>query len=162
MAAAAFIGWLAGMWALRTVRQSPTLAAMSLGDTRNAMISNIARAVTFAGVLAVAATGHSLSWIAACGFFGELFALAICVIRLQMVHGIAISLFARPFAFAIVAMIAAAGVSALGVSQFGWMASIGVSAILVLALVGAMFLFFPALRRNVQSLMDRSQLSATA
>jgi O-antigen/teichoic acid export membrane protein len=162
MAAAAFIGWLAGMWALRTVRQSPTLAAMSLGDTRNAMISNIARAVTFVGVLAVAATGHSLSWIAACGFFGELFALAICVLRLQMVHGVSASLFMRPFAFALVAMVAAAGASALGVSQLGWLMSIVISVIMVLALVAAMFIFFPALRRNVQALVGRSELSATA
>jgi O-antigen/teichoic acid export membrane protein len=32
-AAAGFIGWLAAMWAVRTFRVGPTLAAMALGDT---------------------------------------------------------------------------------------------------------------------------------
>jgi O-antigen/teichoic acid export membrane protein len=162
MAAASFIGWLAGMWTLRTVRQSPTLAAMSLGDTKNAMISNIARALTFVGVLVVAATSHPLSWIAAAGFFGELLALAVCVMRLQMVHKVPANLFVRPFAFTIAGMTIAAAISALGVSQLGLLISIVVSAVLVLVVIGGMFYFFPALRRNVQALVIRSESSVAA
>jgi O-antigen/teichoic acid export membrane protein len=162
MAAASFIGWLAGMWTLRTVRQSPTLAAMSLGDTKNAMVSNIARALTFIGVLVVAATGHPLSWIAAAGFFGELLALAVCVARLQMVHKVPASLFVRPFGFTIGGMMTAAAISALGVSNFGVIVSVAVSAMLVLVVIGGMFYFFPALRRNVQALVLRSESSVAA
>jgi O-antigen/teichoic acid export membrane protein len=160
--AAAFIGWLACMWALRTVRQSPTIASMALGDTKNAMYSNIARAATFGAVLVVAATGHSLSWIAACGFFGELIALAVCVTRLQMVHSVPAMLFVRPFAIAAASMLIAAVTMSLGISSYGYLALLVATGILVLASIGGMLYFFPSLRRNVMSVVSRQESTMTA
>ena len=43
-AAASLIGWLAAMQAFRIIRAAPTIAAIARGDTKNLMISNIARA----------------------------------------------------------------------------------------------------------------------
>ena len=153
VAASGFIGWLAAMWAFRMARQGPTLAAMALGDTKNAMISNIVRASAFLALLLVAATGRSLVWIAACGFFGELLALAACVWRLERVRGVPAALFTRPFAVSAAGMTAAALTVVLGASRHGWPMALAISAVLVAVLSVAMFSFFPGLRQDVRALL---------
>jgi O-antigen/teichoic acid export membrane protein len=125
-AAGIFIGWLSGMWALRLVRTAPTLAAMAYGDTRNAMVSNLARSSALAGILLVAATGRSLVWIAVCGFLGELLALVVCVWRLQLRHGVPATLCFKPYA----AFFAGAGIAALAVA--GGTAKLGLAPVLLI------------------------------
>jgi len=147
--AGSFIGWLATMWALRTLRVSPTVAAMALGDTRNAMISNIARTVALAGVLLTAATGGGLIWIAVSGCVGELLALSVCVTRLRWVHGIPVKTFLRPLAVCGAGMAVAGTVAVTIIPRLGWFLSFSVAAGLMLLHLLAVLFAFPALRREL-------------
>lgn len=147
--AATFIGWLAAMWALRMVRQIPTLAAMALGDTRNSMWSNVARTVALPCVLSSVAMGGSLLSIAVCGFVGEVLALGVCVWCLQHRHKVAASICLRPFATAGIGMVAAGFASWAGIARLGWMLSLGAAAGLVLVQTVGMLLVFPELRRKI-------------
>ena len=156
-AAAGFIGWLGAMWALRTIRIAPTLAAMSMGDTRNSMISNVARTLALVGVLLAAATGQPITWIAISGFLGELLALAVCVGRLQREHGVRAMLCLKPFSFAATGMIIAGIVWAGGVAHLGWRLAFPVAAGLVLVQFLVMVSVFPDLRRNLRLLLFKPQ-----
>lgn len=158
-AAATFVGWLGAMWAVRILRVGPTLAAMALGDTENSLISNIARTTAFLGVLIVAATGHSLAWIAACGFSGELLALATCAWRLQQEHRVAAAMCFRPAAMSAVGIAIAAGLAAAGIEKAGWVAAFVISPSLI-AMVGLTMLFaYPGLRLAVLALLSKSSPS---
>ncbi len=101
------IGWLAAMWALRIIRVAPTLAAMSLGDTKNTMLSNCVRTFALVGMAGASAIGAPLVWIAISGFSGELLALAVSVWRLHRKSGIPASLCAKPIAAAAAGMLVA-------------------------------------------------------
>jgi O-antigen/teichoic acid export membrane protein len=158
-AAASFVGWLGAMWALRIIRVGPTLAAMALGDTENAMISNISRTTAFLGILVVAATGHSLAWIAACGFGGELLALATCVWRLEHEHAVPWGLCFKPAAVAVAGMAVAAGLAAAGIEKAGWAAAFVVSPALFVMVGLAMFFVYPGLRPDVLVLVSKSRSS---
>jgi O-antigen/teichoic acid export membrane protein len=158
-AAAAFVGWLGAMWAVRILRVGPTLAAMALGDTENSLISNIARTTAFLGVLIVAATGHSLAWIAACGFGGELLALATCAWRLQQEHGVPAVICFKPAAMSAVGITIAAGLAAAGIEKGGWVAAFVISPALI-AMLGLTMLFaYPGLRLAVLTLLSKSSPS---
>ncbi|HLA41122.1 MAG TPA: oligosaccharide flippase family protein, partial [Candidatus Glassbacteria bacterium] len=87
-AASSFIGIVGAMWGLRTLRTAPTLAAMALGDTKNSMVSNIARSIALPGILLTAWAGYGLASIAICGLAGEALAMFVCVWRLQLKHNI--------------------------------------------------------------------------
>jgi O-antigen/teichoic acid export membrane protein len=93
-----YIGWLGAMWALRIFRAGPTQAAMALADTRNAMVSNMARCLALVGGVLVATAGGKMVWFAIYGFLGDLLALAVCVWRLQMKHGVPAKLCLGPLA----------------------------------------------------------------
>jgi O-antigen/teichoic acid export membrane protein len=147
--AASFIGWLAAMWALRTVRGAPTVAAMAKGDTRNAMVSNICRTLALPGVLLAAATGSGIVWIAISGFVGELLALTVCVGRLQREHSVSAKLFLRPFAVSAAGMVLAGIVAAIATPHFGWFVSFSVAAGLMLLQLLSMLLVFPGLRKQL-------------
>jgi O-antigen/teichoic acid export membrane protein len=147
--AASFIGWLAAMWALRTVRVAPTVAAMARGDTRNAMISNIARTLALPGILLAAATGGGLVWIAISGFVGELLALAVCVGRLQREHSVSAKLFLKPFAVSAAGMVLAGIVAVTATRHFGWFLSFSIAAGLMLLQLLSMLFVFPGLRKQL-------------
>jgi O-antigen/teichoic acid export membrane protein len=153
--AANFIGWLAAMWAVRIVRVGPTLAAMALGDTENAMVSNITRTTAFVGVLIVAATGHGLAWIAACGFAGELLALATCIWRLQRAHQVRAAICLKPAGIVFVSMAVAAGLAVAGIEKAGWGAFVVSSALLAMTWA-TMILAFPSLRLSLIALVSKS------
>lgn len=161
-AAAIFIGWLAAMWGLRMIRVTPTLAAMSLGDTRNSMWSNVGRTVALAGVLSAAALGGSLTSIAVFGFVGELLALGVCVWRLQREHAVAASICLRPSAVVGVGMLAAGIVSWAGAGHLGLILALATAAGLALAQTAGMLALFPDMRHSaVQALLHvRSGLAA--
>ena len=148
-AAAGFIGWLSAMWALRIVRVAPTLAAMAFGDTRNAMVSNIARTSALLGMLAVAATGHGVVWIAVCGFVGESIALVVCVGRLDRQHGVPYVILLKPFAVCAGGMAVAAFTVWLGIERLGSTSVFVFAAVMVIAQCLAMFIAFPGLRREM-------------
>jgi O-antigen/teichoic acid export membrane protein len=158
-AAAGFVGWLGAMWALRIFRVGPTLAAMALGDTQNAMISNIARTFAFLGVLIVAATGHSLAWIAACGFGGELLALATCTWRLKREHGVPDSICYKPSAVSAAGMVAAAILAFAGIEKTGWAAAFVVAPGLTVMVGLAMLVIYPDLRSRLTDMISRSRAS---
>jgi O-antigen/teichoic acid export membrane protein len=122
-----YIGWLGAMWALRIFRAGPTQAAMALADPRNAMVSNMARCLALVGGLLVAATGGRLVWFAIYGFLGDLLALAVCVWRLQVKHGVPARLCLGPlsaFAFG-------AGLSVLAVAGGAGKLNLALSLLLV-------------------------------
>ncbi len=161
-AAGVFIGWLSAMWALRILRAAPTLAALAYGDTRNALISNLARSFALVGILFVAATGRSLVWIAICGFLGELLALAVCVWRLQLRHGVPATMCFRPFA----AFFASAGVSALvvvgGIARLGLAPTFLITACLIMLQTANMIYLFPGVREELGILVLKVRSSLAA
>jgi O-antigen/teichoic acid export membrane protein len=158
-AAGVFIGWLSAMWAVRTLRNAPTLAAMAYADTRNALISNLARSFALVGMLFVAATGRSVVWIAICGFLGELLALVVCVWRLQLRHEVPAMMCFRPFA----AFFAGIGVSALvvvaGVERLGLAAVFLTTACLITLQAVNMIHFFPGVREELGALVLKMRSS---
>ena len=159
LAAGGVVGWLAAMWAMRIFRAGPTLAAMALGDTRNAMISNIVRTTALAGVMAVAASGGSLSSIAICGFVGEVLATAICIARLSAKHRVSLNLALRPFAVCGMGMVLAAFARA---AVAGLIAGIGIALMLLCVCAAIMLLFFQELRYNASVILRLSAPTAGA
>jgi O-antigen/teichoic acid export membrane protein len=148
-AAAEVIGWLAAMWAVRTVRMAPTLGAMASGDTRNSMLSNIARTFALPCVVAVAAAGLGLKWIAVCGFGGELLALAVSVRRLQRRENLGIGKCVKPSAVAASAtLMAILLVPHWNVSS--WPVVLSLSAVWAVFTCTTLLILFPELRRYFQ------------
>ena len=161
-AAAGFIGWLGAMWALRILRVAPTLAAMARGDTRNSMVSNMARTIALAGILFVAATGRPLVWVAICGFVGELLALTVCLWRLQREHGVSSRIALKPFMAAGASMMLAGMAVMAGVPQMGWVAACAVALALTLLSVVAMLIMFPEVRTGLQMVLQRDKATSAA
>lgn len=153
-AAGAVIGWLAAMWALRMIRVTPTLAAMALGDTTNAMISNAVRSTALAGILCAAALGKPLLWVGICGFLGEFMATGVSIVRLRARSGVPVLLCVRPLFIAGGAM-AIAGLTS-SFAAHAWIPAIS-SSVVVVGLTGiAMLSVFPRLRQDLQVLVLRS------
>ena len=90
-AAGAFIGWLGAMQGVRLIRVGTTLGALAQGNTRNSMISNIARSTGIGAAVGVAAYGAPLPWIAAAGFCGEVLALAASALNVRLRHQIPVT-----------------------------------------------------------------------
>jgi len=152
--AGAVIGWLAAMWALRMIRVTPTLAAMALGDTTNAMISNAVRSTALAGILCAAALGAHLVWIGICGFLGEFMATGVSILRLRARSGVPVLLCVRPLFIAGAAM-ATAGLTSSFAAK-AWVPAISSSALVVGLTVVAMLAVFPRLRQDLQVIVLRS------
>lgn len=153
-AAATFIGWLAIMWAIRIFRVTPTLGAISLGDTANAMLSNILRSLAVFGVLLSAASGASLVWICISGVAGECLATLVSMFRLRYRFGLPLSLSVKPLVVLAAGMLAAGLVS--GYAGQSWAAAISCSVLLVGVTSGTMLLCYPKLRQDFVSLLFRS------
>ena len=159
MAAGAFIGWLGAMWGVRVFRTGPTQAALALGDSRNSMVANIARTTALVAVVIVAATGRSVTWIAICGFLGEVLATAVCIWRLWAKHQIAPSLSLTPFAICGSGIVAAL---AAQLRPFGLITEVAIG-VTLLGMCGAtMLVCFPDLRQDLWRLLHllRSQAAA--
>jgi O-antigen/teichoic acid export membrane protein len=150
-AAGIYIGWLSAMWALRILRSAPTTAAMAYGDTRNAMVSNLARSSALIGLLFVAATGRSLVWIAVCGFLGELVALMVCVWRLQLRHGLPATLCLKPYAAFFVGTGIAGLAAAGGAANFGLPSTFFFTACLIAAQLAGMAFLFSGIREELRA-----------
>lgn len=146
------LGWLAAMWALRTIRIAPTLAAIARGDTRNAMMANVVRATALVGVLFAAANGVPLIWVAACGFWGELLATATSLIRLKRQHGLPVRLCLQPAAVSIVGMAGAAVAILTGLSSHGLFA-VAVPAILMGLVLLTMHRMLSQVGRSVSTIV---------
>lgn len=87
-AAAAFIGCLGAMQAVRLFRVATTLAAMSRADTLNSLFANCYRVLGVAGALGAALLHLPLVWIAACGLVGEILAFVASALRLRRRQGL--------------------------------------------------------------------------
>jgi O-antigen/teichoic acid export membrane protein len=156
--AAAVIGWLGAMWALRIVRVAPTLAAMALGDTKNTMIANFARSLALVGMAVAAATGMGLVWVAISGFAGEALALVASVWRLDRVNSISPRLFAKPMT------VVSAGLALSFVSSW-WLGGTLAGALgawfgCTALIVAAMLVLFDGLRNDIWSLVFKRNASA--
>jgi O-antigen/teichoic acid export membrane protein len=152
------VGWLAVMWGLRMIRVTPTLGAMALGDTRNAMISNIFRSFAFPSILCTAALGLGFKWVAICGAIGEVLATGISLIRLQVRDKVPASLCMGPASVgAGAAIMAALCAKAEGAA---WFSAVGVSLVLVLAAWLIMLGSFPHLWQDILSILRRRTIIA--
>ena len=155
----AVIGWLGGMWALRIVRTAPILAAMALGDSKNAMISNVARTLSLIAMVVAAATGAALPWIAISGLFGEILALAASLSRLYRRNAIPPSDCAAPLG---IAVLGAVGSSFAAPALGGLGASVGACLGSAALVVISMFFAFRSFRVRVSSLLFRRRTYAPA
>jgi O-antigen/teichoic acid export membrane protein len=96
VAACTLIGWLGVMQALRMIRAVPTVAAMAKGDTKNLMISNMARSTGLGLALIAASLRLPLYTMAICGIIGEVVSLTVSVSRLWLRHRLPIQVVIRP------------------------------------------------------------------
>jgi len=147
-AASYFIGWLAAMQAVRIIRVGPTLAAMSKGDNRNTMISNLLRSSALGVAIIVAYYERSLVWICAAGFLGEVLALGISVWRLYRLQGISPLFCLKPSAMAGVFLGVAAVFSAISAGEDAFFVIV-VCGLLMLSFFLLMGVLFPTSRRMV-------------
>lgn len=83
-----YLAVLAGMQAFRIVRIVPTLGAMALGDTRNALLANLWRLLALPGAIAAAALGAPVVWLIVAGIGGELLATVASIARLSRRQGV--------------------------------------------------------------------------
>ncbi len=152
--AAVFIGWLAAMWALRMVRVTPTLAAISLGDTPNAMISNVLRSLALLGILVAAGVGAGVVWICISGFFGELLATVVSVYRLRHRFDLPYRLTFGPLLVPAICLLASGVISRnLGDS---WGLAIGLSTLAVAVTCSLVLALSPMLREDLLALLRPS------
>lgn len=103
-AGASFVGWLAAAQAIRMARFTPTSAAIAYGDTKNAMVSNLARGSALVVVVAVMLSHAPLPWIAVAAFGGECAGMVVCLWRLRVDHEVPVAPGLKPLALVVVAM----------------------------------------------------------
>lgn len=148
------IGLLGVMFAIRLFRTAHSLAAMARGDTVNALVANMFRCVTLPAIIAAAALGTDVWWIALTGVVGECTALVASSVRLHNRGHAPLMLTLRPtFASAVVVGVASA------TSMSSWVASrplvaTGVCVGLAAILVGLMFAVCPRMRADLGRLLD--------
>ena len=147
--AGAIIGWMAAGQAVRMARFAPSMAAMALGDTTNAMYSNLLRFAALAPILGVIAFGGALRWIAMFGFCGEVLGLVVCLWKLERDHRIP----ALDAIKSAVALLTIMGMAGLTVTYFTYVgaiaASLLLSAFLIVFFVAVMAIF-PSLRNFIR------------
>lgn len=90
--------WLSLLWSVRLVRTAPTLAALSLGDTKNALYANIARGLSLVAICVAVAAHLGIEWLGFIGLAGETVALAVSVVRLRVRQQVGALEFAKVFA----------------------------------------------------------------
>lgn len=156
-AAEGFIGWLAVMWGIRIFRAAPTIAAISKGDTQNAMFSNVVRSLALIGMLVVAALGASLTWIPLCGVAGEALALILTIWRLKHRNGVPVNICLRSFVPFTASVLIALFAASQGISKLGPRFTVPASLLIVAASVGLMSVLFPSLYHDVKALVRNGE-----
>jgi O-antigen/teichoic acid export membrane protein len=146
-----FIGWLSAMWAVRVIRAAPTMAAIARGDTKNGMISNIVRNLSFISTLLAISIGGKLVWIAINGFLGEVAALITCLWYLNKKHSVSAVPYLKAPALVALGIIAAFALMAGGLGRFGFAGLIWGIAPLVLLVVLGMPALFPWYRMELMA-----------
>jgi O-antigen/teichoic acid export membrane protein len=163
--AGAFIGWMAAAQAIRMARFTPAMAAMALGDTTNAMYSNMIRFSSLILTLYVVLVGGSLTWIAISGFCGEILSLAVCIYKLDTDHKVSTWVAAK----SVLVLLAAMGISSLAAAFSGsphtfirvTMIPIVLTIFLALEVLAFPDLFSIARFRTFYSMARSSQANAT-
>jgi len=142
----AFIGWLAIMHMLRTIRFAPTIASMAQGDTVAPMVANIARAVLVPAGLVAAVAGKPLVWLVIVGCASELASLIVLLGRLQRQRELPASLCLKPLGIALGAT-AISYLLALSSMNASWFGSAGVIVAITALVLIAFLALCPSLRQ---------------
>jgi O-antigen/teichoic acid export membrane protein len=101
------LGWLAAANAFRNIRIAPAIAAMARGDSKNQMMSNLARVAALGPALVVASSKQPM-WIIACtGLLGEALACFVSFQRLSKQHHVPLARSQRPIALVMAAVVLA-------------------------------------------------------
>ncbi len=143
----ALTAWMGLSQALRLLRNVPTIAAMSKGDTKNLMFSNLLRLIGLALAFPIAKAGGSLASIAACAAIGEGLALLGSFWRFTRYHSVPASAYLRAMLLAGVFIALSALLSWLGLSAMKPWISLGVTTVLVLLFAGLHLAIFSDSRR---------------
>jgi O-antigen/teichoic acid export membrane protein len=149
------IGWMGAMWAMRIIRVAPTLGAMAQGDSKNAMISNVARTLALIGMLIAAATGAGLRWIAISGLCGETLAVCVSVLRLHRRGAIPSSDCVAPLGIAAFGAVS----SLLAARELGPSLAAGIGSCVgcTMLVIACMLVVFPSFRLQVSSQVFRGR-----
>jgi len=140
------IGWLAALQAINLTRTAPRSATLAKGDPHNSLLANSCRATCLIAALFAAATAKPLSWIAACGFFGEVAAMVSSIAYMRLKHSVPLQLSITPVALLGCSILAAALLVHSGVAAAGWPSASIVTCLLMMFVFGAWMLAYPQLR----------------
>ncbi len=158
------MGWLAAVAALRALRMAVAVANLAKGDSQSQLLANVARALSWAPAFWLAARGHPLWQLAACGLVGELLATGVCVWRLYRHHGFPVGITFRP-AIGMLVLAGASGWAGHNLASWsaGWalgtaVFAAGVSGIAVIVLWQELRAELLALWRGLQSAGLRAAL----
>ena len=135
------------------MRIAPSVAAMSLGDTQNMMLANLARCSSLIMAGVAAWHGADLAWIAAAGFFGEVIALFVSVWRLERRKPHIVRASARPILVGAVGPLAAAIAAHFGASEGGWVVVVAASCLFGLATCFMLLAALPVIRQHIWHLI---------
>ncbi|MGI9457224.1 MAG: oligosaccharide flippase family protein [Aeoliella sp.] len=132
------IPWIGLLCAMRIVRTTPSQAAIAVGDTKIALISNLSRLVSFGAAAWLLTNGFDIAWVPACGFLGELSAYLISISLLKWRHQLPVEVHLGCFA-TVAAAVAGVWMSArvgieMAVIPDPLAAAIGLVAFVVLAM----------------------------
>lgn len=128
--------------AVRFFRFTPAIASMARADTLNQLYSNLCRCLSLPMAITVVFLKGGVTTIATCALLAEILAAVISVIRLHKRQGVSLRDQFGAVVYFICFMGAGLGLSFLGTHRLGyWLVSIGISAILVMAMLIARIAF---------------------
>jgi O-antigen/teichoic acid export membrane protein len=122
------LGWLAAANAFRNIRIAPAIAAMAHGDSKNQMMSNLARVLALGPALMVALAGQPVWMIASTGLLGEALACAVSFHRLSAIHQVPAACSFWPVTLVSLSVLLAAVPVGMGVQQLHPMVSLSLAA----------------------------------
>ncbi|MGE3309827.1 MAG: oligosaccharide flippase family protein [Limisphaerales bacterium] len=108
------LAWIAAGNAFRIIRMAPALAALSKGDSKNQMYSNVWRMTGLAAALGVALAQQPVWMIAGCALIGEAFACAASFVLLTRRDRTPVSVSLIPTAIVALCTAGALALSRLG------------------------------------------------
>ncbi|MCY2954778.1 MAG: oligosaccharide flippase family protein [Planctomycetota bacterium] len=158
--AVAVMGWLAVMQTMRLIRVGPLAATLAMGDSRTALITNIARAIALPIALAAVLSGAALVWMPIAGSIGEVAALAAALVVMRRWHRMPVGATLVPSLYYLGIAVLTGGAVMAGVPAAGLWTIIGVTIVLMGLMVSGMLAAFPDLRRSVLEVVWR-RLSVT-
>ena len=109
------IGWIGIMRVFRILRGSHATYAMSLGDTRQMLMTNVVRQIALGIAIYVAWRGLPIEWIAIAGAIGELCSFLFSIGWLKVRHSVSVRISVGPaiIVFAVLSIATLAGRAAL-------------------------------------------------